>query len=76
MTQAHKRFTDDHHDREVLTNYAGEIVQHDSSHHKWSPYAQEKWYLITSLDDCRKITMGVCITRREVIQFCNTMIIA
>ncbi|MEW6558518.1 MAG: hypothetical protein AB1349_14410, partial [Elusimicrobiota bacterium] len=39
------------HDREVLTNYAGELIQHDSSLHKWSPYAPEKWYLITSLDD-------------------------
>lgn len=25
------------HDREVLTNYIGELIQHDSSHHKWSP---------------------------------------
>jgi hypothetical protein len=39
------------HDRKVLTNYVGELIQHDSSHHKWSPYAGEKWYLITSLDD-------------------------
>ena len=39
------------HDREVLTNYAGELIQHDSSQHKWSPYAPIKWYLITSLDD-------------------------
>ena len=39
------------HDREVLTNYTGELIQHDSSFHKWSPYAQEKWYLITSIDD-------------------------
>lgn len=39
------------HDRKVLTNYVGELIQHDSSHHKWSPYAEEKWYLITSLDD-------------------------
>ncbi len=38
------------HDREVLTNYVGELIQHDSSYHKWSPYADEKWYLITSLD--------------------------
>lgn len=35
------------HDREVLTNYVGELVQHDSSHHKFSPYAASKWYLIT-----------------------------
>ncbi len=27
------------HDREVLTNYAGELIQHDSSFRKWSPYA-------------------------------------
>ena len=42
------------HDREVVTNYAGELVQHDSSHHKWSPYADKKWYLITSIDDCSR----------------------
>lgn len=39
------------HDREVLTHYVGELIQHDSSHHKWSPYVEEKWHLITSLDD-------------------------
>ena len=39
------------HDREVLTNYVGELVQHDTSIHLWAPEAQTKWYLITSLDD-------------------------
>jgi len=39
------------HDREVATNYVGELIQHDSSYHRWSPYADEKWHLITSLDD-------------------------
>jgi hypothetical protein len=39
------------HDRQVLSNYVGELIQHDSSWHKWSPYAGEKWHLITSLDD-------------------------
>jgi hypothetical protein len=39
------------HDKEVITNHAGEMIQHDSSHHKFSPYADKKWYLITSLDD-------------------------
>lgn len=39
------------HDREVVTNFAGELIQHDSSHHQWSPFSQEKWYLITSIDD-------------------------
>lgn len=33
------------HDREVLTNYVGELIQHDCSHHKFSPYASGKWYL-------------------------------
>jgi transposase InsO family protein len=47
------------HDREVLTNYAGELLQHDSSYHKWSPYASDKWHLITTLDDySRKILYG------------------
>lgn len=27
------------HDREVLTNYVGELIQHDSYHHNFSPYA-------------------------------------
>lgn len=39
------------HDREVLTASIGALIQHDASLHKWSPYAQEKWYLVTSIDD-------------------------
>ena len=39
------------HDREVLTTSIGALVQHDASLHLWSPYAQEKWTLITSIDD-------------------------
>ncbi len=39
------------HDREVLTASIGALIQHDSSFHQWSPYAQEKWYLFTSIDD-------------------------
>ena len=35
----------------VLTDFIGEMIQHDSSHHLWSPYMKEKLYLITSLDD-------------------------
>ena len=47
------------HDRQVVTNYIGELLQHDSSNHKWSPYAQDKWFLITTLDDySRKILYG------------------
>jgi len=44
------------HDREVVTTAIGALIQHDASHHRWSPYAEEKWVLITSLDDySRKI---------------------
>jgi hypothetical protein len=39
------------HDREVLTASIGALVQHDSSLHLWSPFAEEKWILITSIDD-------------------------
>lgn len=37
------------HDREVITTAIGALIQHDASHHRWSPYARERWVLITSL---------------------------
>lgn len=39
------------HSREVLTNYIGELIQHDASYHLWAPSSGKKWWLITSLDD-------------------------
>jgi len=53
------------HDREVLTNYIGEIIQHDSSYHLWSPPAKEKWYLITSLDDFSRLILYAALLRKE-----------
>jgi hypothetical protein len=53
------------HDREVLTNYAGELVQHDASFHLWAPAAEEKWYLITSLDDYSRFLLYAELLRRE-----------
>lgn len=53
------------HDREVLTNYIGELIQHDSSHHKWSPYATDKWYLITSLDDYSRKLLYAELVEKE-----------
>jgi len=53
------------HDREVLTNYIGEFIQHDSSHHKFSPYADKKWYLITSLDDYSRLLLYAKLVERE-----------
>ena len=53
------------HDHEVLTNYIGEIIQHDSSYHLWSPPAREKWYLITSLDDFSRFILYATFLKRE-----------
>lgn len=39
------------HDREVITNNVGELIQHDSSWHLFAPKAGRKWWLITSIDD-------------------------
>lgn len=53
------------HDREVLTHYAGQLIQHDSSFHLWAPAAGEKWYLITSLDDYSRLILYAELVRRE-----------
>lgn len=53
------------HDREVLTNYAGELIQHDSSYHLWAPNSQEKWYLITSLDDYSRYIFYAQLLKKE-----------
>ena len=53
------------HDREVLTRYAGELIQHDSSHHLWAPASQEKWYLITSLDDYSRFMLYAILLKTE-----------
>jgi len=54
------------HDRQVITSAIGELIQHDASLHLWSPYAQEKWTLITSLDDySRKILYADFVDRES-----------
>jgi hypothetical protein len=53
------------HDREVLTHYVGELIQHDSSLHLWAPAAQEKWYLITSLDDYSRLLLYAILVKAE-----------
>jgi 5'-3' exonuclease len=45
------------HDREVLTTSIGALIQHDSSLHLWSRFAQEKWSLITSIDDFSRMLL-------------------
>lgn len=54
------------HEREVLTNYPGQLIQHDSSHHQWSPYADMKWYLVTSLDDYSRMLLFADFFEKEL----------
>ena len=53
------------HDREVLTKYVGEFIGHYSSHHKCNPYADKKWYLITSIDNCSRYLLYYKLIERE-----------
>ena len=57
------------HDREVITNNVGELIQHDSSYHLWSPYAQCKWWLITSIDDYSRFILFALLVLRDVSLF-------
>lgn len=68
------------HDREVLTHYTGELVQHDSSVHLWAPAAGHKWYLITSLDDYSRMILFARLFSHETawghIQALQTVFLA
>ena len=55
------------HDREVLTRYVGELIQHDSSHHLWAPAAAVKWYLLTSLDDFSRYLFFAKLVAQETV---------
>ena len=55
------------HDREVLTRYVGELIQHDSSHHLWAPAAAVKWYLLTSLDDFSRYLFFAQLVEAETV---------
>ena len=45
------------HDREVLTASVGALIQHDGSTHRWSPFAKQKWTLISSIDDYSRMIL-------------------
>ena len=55
------------HDREVLTHYIGELIQHDSSQHLWAPGAKEKWWMNTSLDDHSRFLLDANLTYHEQV---------
>jgi len=53
------------HERIVSTDFVGELVQHDSSHHLFSPFMDEKLYLITSLDDHSRLLLFADLFEEE-----------
>lgn len=60
-----KKIVRKHHDREVITNMIGELAQHDSSHHLWSPYMTRKLYLITTIDDHSRLLLYADLVEAE-----------
>ncbi len=60
-----KKKKKDRHDREVITSATGDLIQHDASIHKWSPYADNKWTLITSLDDYSRMILYAELVESE-----------
>lgn len=53
------------HNREVMTEGPGILLQHDSSHHKWSPYADKRWALITTIEDYSRYLLYGDIVEEE-----------
>ena len=53
------------HERIVSTDFVGELVQHDSSHHRFSPFMDAKLYLITSLDDHSRLMLFADLFEEE-----------
>ena len=41
----------------MLTASIGALIQHDGSTHRWSPFSEEKWTLITSIDDYSRMLL-------------------
>lgn len=60
-----ERKKDKSHTREVVTQAPGMLLQHDSSHHKWSPYAEKRWALITTIEDFSRYLLYAEFFERE-----------
>jgi hypothetical protein len=41
------------------------LIQHDSSEHRWSPYVDARWHLITSLDDYSRYLLYADMVEKE-----------
>lgn len=61
----HKRKKDKKVPRQVVTEAVGILLQHDSSHHKWSPYADRQWSLITTIEDHSRYLMYANLVETE-----------
>lgn len=53
------------HTREVLTSATGLLLQHDASTHLWSPLAEQKWVLITTIDDYSRMLLFAGLFEEE-----------
>lgn len=53
------------HDRQVVTHYTGELIQHDASHHKFAPFMDDPLCLTTSLDDFSRALLYADFWERE-----------
>lgn len=62
-----KRKKEQTHTRVVLTNFIGELIQHDASEHLFAPDAFKKWHLITSLDDYSRKLLSAKLVVRETV---------
>jgi hypothetical protein len=60
-----KRESKTKHVRIVLTTATGLLLQHDASHHLWSPLADSKWRLITTIDDYSRMLVYADFHKEE-----------
>lgn len=62
-----KRKKQETHTRVVLTNFVGELIQHDASPHLFAPDAKKKWSLITSIDDYSRKLLSARLVLSETV---------
>jgi transposase len=53
------------HDRTVETTAVRQLFQHDASVHLWSPFASEKWHLLTTIDDFSRLLLYAVLSPEE-----------
>jgi len=61
----YKRKKDKKIPREVVTEAAGMLLQHDASQHTWAPYANQQWALITTIEDHSRYLLYADLVEKE-----------